>query len=105
MHAETIWVVDELASHYNAVPPGPWADPPHSAVVVPIRSTMAHQLAGLMVAGVSARLRFDDAYAGFIELVSSQIATAIANARAWHQSRAAVTRGARIRCWSAAPAS
>ena len=87
MRAETIWVVDELASHYNAVPPGPWADPPHSAVVVPIRSNMAHQLAGLMVAGVSARLRFDDAYAGFFELVSGQIATAIANARAYEEER------------------
>ncbi|HEX6800562.1 MAG TPA: ATP-binding protein [Ktedonobacterales bacterium] len=89
VRGETIQVVDDLALRRTAeaVPPGPWSDSPTSAVVVPIRSNIAHQLAGLLVAGVSARLRLDDGYAGFYELVSSQIATAIANARAYEEER------------------
>ena len=35
----------------NVVPPGPWTDPPHSAVVVPVRSNKAGELAGLLVGG------------------------------------------------------
>ncbi|HTX06400.1 MAG TPA: PAS domain-containing protein [Steroidobacteraceae bacterium] len=35
--------VDDLPTRLSRVPPGPWSDPPHSAVVVPIRSNTAHQ--------------------------------------------------------------
>jgi signal transduction histidine kinase len=87
MRTETMQVVEDLASHFEAVPPGPWSDPPTTAVVMPIRSNIAHHLAGFLVAGVSTRLRLDDTYAGFFDLVSSQIAIAIANARAYEQER------------------
>jgi signal transduction histidine kinase/FixJ family two-component response regulator len=80
-------VVEDLSALFSAVPRGPWADAPHSAVVVPVRSNIAHQPAGLLVIGVSPRLRFDDTYAGFLELASSQIGTAIANARAYEEER------------------
>ncbi len=63
------------------VPPGPWSDPPHTAVVVPIPSNKAHYLAGFLVAGVSARLRLDTSYCDFLYLVAAQIVTAITNAR------------------------
>src|SRR5262249_1954273 len=66
-------------------PPGPWADPPQTAVLVPIKSNMAHRLAGILVAGVSARLRLDELYRSFFELVAAQIATAVANARAYEE--------------------
>jgi hypothetical protein len=83
--------VEDLAGRFGeAVPPGPWSDPPRQAVVVPIRSNVAHQLAGLLVAGVSARLKLDDLYRSFLELVASQIATAIANARAYEEERTRV---------------
>jgi signal transduction histidine kinase len=84
---ESIQVVEGLAPHFEAVPLGPWSDPPTSVVVMPIRSNIAHQLAGFLIAGVSARLRLDDTYYGFYELVSSQIATAVANARAYEEER------------------
>ena len=76
-------VVEDLASRFgNAVPPGPWSDPPRQAVVLPIRSNISSELAGILVAGVSARLELDELYRSFYELVASQIATAIANASA-----------------------
>ncbi len=81
-------VVGDLAGRFGGnVPAGPWSDPPQYAVMVPIRSNLAHRLAGVMVAGVSARLKFDEPYLGFYELLAGQIATSIANARAYEAER------------------
>ncbi|HEY2154540.1 MAG TPA: histidine kinase dimerization/phospho-acceptor domain-containing protein [Isosphaeraceae bacterium] len=80
-------VVDGLSARFGAVPPGPWSDLPTSAVVLPIPSTRAHRPAGLLVSGVSARLRLDDQYRGFLDLVAGQIGTAVANARAYEEER------------------
>jgi hypothetical protein len=55
-------------------------NPPKSAVVLPIRSNIAHQLAGFLVLGLSSRLRFDERYLDFCELITSQVTTAIATA-------------------------
>ncbi|MGC1577212.1 MAG: response regulator [Beijerinckiaceae bacterium] len=83
---ETV-TVRNLGARFKVVPPGPWADPPHSAVVVPIRSNKANELAGLIVAGVSAHLTLDELYRDFFDLMASQIGTAIAKARAWEDER------------------
>ena len=81
-------VVDDPAARFGTdVPPGPWADPPRQAVVIPIPSNIPRQLAGFVVAGVSARLQLDEQYRRFYELLASQIATAIANARAYEEER------------------
>jgi PAS domain S-box-containing protein len=88
LRTERLQTVDDLSSRFEeALPPGPWADPPQQAVVAPIRSNIAHQLAGLLVVGISTRLRLDDAYRSFIELAASQIATGIANARAYEEEK------------------
>lgn len=85
---ETTQVIEDLAGQFGAaVPAGPWSDPPRQAVVVPVRSNIAHQLAGFLVAGVSARLRLDELYRSFLELLAGQIATAIASARAYEEER------------------
>ncbi len=84
---ETMQVVENLGGRFADVPRGPWSDPPHTAVVVPVPSNKAHELAGLMVLGLSARLRFDDSYRDFVNLVTTQIATTIANARAYEEER------------------
>ena len=43
--------------------------------------------AGFLVVGVNPYRRYDEAYGGFVELVSGQIAAGIANARAYEQER------------------
>ena len=83
-------VVEDLASAFDAVPPGPWSDPPHTAVSCPIRSNMAHELAGLLVVGISSRLRFDDHYRSFFELVATPD-------RDRHRQRARLRGGAQAR--------
>jgi hypothetical protein len=80
-HTERMQVVENLQEKLANVPPGPWSDPPTLAVVCPMRST-SHQLAGLLVLGVSSRLRFDERYRDFCELVAGGVATAIAHVRA-----------------------
>jgi PAS domain S-box-containing protein len=84
---ETMVVVERLSERFSALPSGPWSDPPHTAVVLAIPSNKAHEPAGLLVAGVSPRLRLDESYRSFFELLRTQIATAIANARAYEEER------------------
>ena len=88
MRDEALVFVTDLSSRLDSPPPpGPWANPPHTAAVVPIRSNKAHHLAGFLVAGLSARLPVDDSYRDFLHLVSSQIAASIANARDYEEER------------------
>ena len=87
MRSEAMQVIEQLADRFGNVPHGPWTDPPHSAVVMSIPSNKTHESAALMVAGVSARLRWDRHYQDFFELLRTQIATTIANARAYEEER------------------
>jgi signal transduction histidine kinase/FixJ family two-component response regulator len=87
LRREEMVTVDRLAGRFKRVPRGPWSDPPHSAALVPVRSNKAHELAGVMIAGLSPRLRLDHLYRSFLDLVGSQIATSIANSRAYEEER------------------
>ena len=88
IRTEALQTVDDLSACLaEGVPRGPWSDPPRQAVVVPLRSNIVHQLAGLLVVGISSRLKLDDAYRSFIELAANQISTAIANARAYEEEK------------------
>jgi PAS domain S-box-containing protein len=94
--SEKMRIVENLAEHFSSIPAGPWSDPPHTALVVPIPSNKAHEPAGLMVVGVSARSKLDQLYKDFVELVRTQVATAIANARAHEEERRRVEALAEI---------
>jgi signal transduction histidine kinase len=69
------------------LPLGPWPDPTDTVAVVPIKSNIAHKPAGALVVGISSCIRLDVRYSSFLELVGSQIATAVANARAYEEER------------------
>jgi PAS domain S-box-containing protein len=84
---EAMQVVQNLGALFHPAPAGLWPDPPHTAVVLPIQSNMAHQLAGFMVAGVSSRLNLDDTYKNFLQLATVQVATLVANASAYEEAR------------------
>ena len=87
LRTRDVIVVDGLCARFAKVPAGPWIDAPDRAVVVPIRSSKADQLAGFLVAGVSPRQQLDDRYHAFFDLVASQIAIAVTNARAYEEER------------------
>jgi signal transduction histidine kinase len=84
---ETMQLRDGLSSLLASVPVGPWPDPPDSVSVVPIKSNIAHRPAGALVVGISAYIRVDERYRIFLELVGAQVATAVANARAYEEER------------------
>jgi PAS domain S-box-containing protein len=78
----------EVTDHlFRDIPDGPWTDPPSQAAVLPIAGQGSAEVAGFLIGGISARLRFDDAYRGFYELLTSQIGTAIAGARSHEEER------------------
>jgi signal transduction histidine kinase/FixJ family two-component response regulator len=62
---------------------GPWDRPPRDAVVVPIAQRGENRAAGFFVAGASPYRQLDAAYDGFVELIGGQVASSLANARAY----------------------
>jgi signal transduction histidine kinase len=84
---ETTQFQSELGKLLPSVPPGPWADPPDTVAVVPLRSSVARRPAGALVVGISACIRLDERYRSFLDLVGAQVASAVANARAYDEER------------------
>jgi len=80
-------LVERLESVLPKVPSGPWSDRPNTAVVIPIKSSVPHRSTGFLVAGVSRRLRLDNQYRSFLDLVAAQISAGITSARAYEQER------------------
>ncbi|MEW6494760.1 MAG: ATP-binding protein, partial [Cyanobacteriota bacterium] len=81
---ETI-LVEKLGSHQ--LPGGPWEEPSHSALVLPIPSSNQEPPIGVLVVGISPRRALDEGYRSFFELLAGQIALAITNAQAYEQER------------------
>ena len=87
LQTDALEIVRPLAEWFASVPAGPWSDPPTTAVVIPIPSSRPRSPVGAIVAGISARLKFDEYYKDFVDLVRTQIATAIGNASAYEEER------------------
>ncbi|WP_192556360.1 ATP-binding protein [Dyella acidiphila] len=83
---KAIKIVD-LAERFASVPPGPWSDSPNTAVLLPLPSSDGTQLRGVLIAGLSSRLKEDERYLSFFELISAQIAAAMATAKAYEAAQ------------------
>ncbi|WP_284666056.1 ATP-binding protein [Myxococcus sp. SDU36] len=57
---------------------GPWPEPTEKALVLPLRRTHTDSLRGVLVLGISPRLRFDDTYRQFLEDVAREVVTHLA---------------------------
>jgi signal transduction histidine kinase/DNA-binding response OmpR family regulator len=79
--------VTDLPRRGLRISAGVWADHVSQALVLPMMSAGQERLVGFLIAGVSPRRAFDDAYASFLDLIASQVASAIANARAYETER------------------
>ena len=75
--------LDELK--YGQLPSGAWSEPPKLAAVLPIDS--GQTASGCLIVGINPFRPFNDDYQGFLNLVAGQIATAIANARAYETEK------------------
>ncbi|HEX2489811.1 MAG TPA: PAS domain S-box protein, partial [Blastocatellia bacterium] len=82
-------IVEDLERRFGRLPAGPWADDwTKRALALPLAKAGAQELpSGLLVAGTSPRLVLNDDYRSYLDLAASQIANAIANARAHEEER------------------
>ncbi|BAU62707.1 multi-sensor hybrid histidine kinase [Stanieria sp. NIES-3757] len=81
-------IINDLKTRFTALPRGSWSEPPHSAIVMPIlQSGQKQQLVAFLILGISPRKEFDDQYRGFFELITSHVATAIADADTYAAER------------------
>jgi signal transduction histidine kinase/PAS domain-containing protein len=53
---------------------GPWPEPPHQALVLPLKHGVSGAVQGVIALGVSARLALDDDYRAFLDAVAREIA-------------------------------
>ena len=79
-------VIQLNESKYGSLSGGAWSESPKLAVVLPIAPS-GQTVKGWLIAGVSPVRELDNDYQGFLNLISGQIATAIANARAYEAEK------------------
>ena len=79
--------IEDVMQRFGALPVGDWAIPPQQALVLPLRAAGQETIVGTVIVGVSAGRVLDEDYRNFFDLVAGQIATAIANARAYEEER------------------
>jgi len=82
-----IELVTGLRERFAALPCGAWAEPPHTAIALPLASPEQPRPYGVMLAALSPHRALDDGYRGFFELAAAQIVTAIRNASAYQEER------------------
>ncbi|HVC81003.1 MAG TPA: ATP-binding protein [Chloroflexota bacterium] len=82
----TAEVIDNTAAYFGRLSIA--SEPsPISALVLPVAQAGQERAAGLLVAGISPRHALDTDYQRFFTLVAGQIATALADARAYEEER------------------
>ncbi len=69
------------------LPTGAWEREPTQAAIVPIKQQGQERPAGFLLAAINPHRPYDEGYAGFINLLAGQLASALANARAYEEER------------------
>ena len=82
-----VLVLDDLTQSFGHLPGGPYPEPVHTAVLVPLARPGQPRSDGILVFGVSPRRALDDLYRGFFELAADHILTGIRNALAHQEER------------------
>jgi PAS domain S-box-containing protein len=80
-------VLSNLTQRLGHLTGGPYEEPSHAAMVLPLSRPGLEHAYGVLVAGVSPRRALDDRYRDFFELAADHIATAISNAVALDEAR------------------
>jgi signal transduction histidine kinase len=79
----------DLGERWNAgtLPTGGWDRPPRQAALIPIKQQRHERPVGVLIVGINPYRPFDDAYSGFLDLISGQLAAGLANARSYEDER------------------
>ncbi len=78
---------DDAAPLFATLSGGPWEKMPVQAVVAPVAKQGQDRPAGFLVAGLNPYRRYDEHVEGFMSLLAGQIASGLANARAYEEER------------------
>lgn len=79
--------VNDMRQRTSQALPGPYPEPPNAALALPIILPGADRPAAILVAGVSSRLKVNEAYRSFYDLLAAAVTTAVAHARAYDDER------------------
>ena len=71
----------------QGVPPDQLPDAPRQALIAPITGAEGGEAVGYLVAALNPHRAFDSAYQGFIELLTAQVAAAVARADEYERAR------------------
>ncbi len=85
--ARATTTVENVAGLFDGIACGPYEEPPNCALVMPIGAPALEFPAAILIAGVSSRLPFDEAYKGFYDLLAAAIGAGLANAQAYEAER------------------
>ena len=88
--------VDGFDKRWPPVAAGPWPQPVERALVLPLPSPNASQLAGFLVCGLNPRRPLDQAYRDYLALVAQRVAAAMADAQAFEAGQQRVRALAEI---------
>jgi signal transduction histidine kinase/DNA-binding response OmpR family regulator len=80
-------VVEDLQKRFAQLPRGAWDKAPREVILAPIAQQGQDAPAGFLVAAINPYRRIDDAYLGFIDLVTGQLAGGLANAQAHEEAQ------------------
>ena len=89
-------LVEDVAARFGEFSVGPFPEPISSAMLLPIMMPGAEQAVAVVVAGISPRLKSNEMYLGFHDLLSGATTTAVANADAYEAERSRAEAFARI---------
>jgi signal transduction histidine kinase len=89
-------LVEDLPSRVDLGPRPGRTSHPRDALVLPLVRSRDAAPAGIVVVGLSPRLRLEDTYRGFLQLVAAQIAAGIGSAEAYEEASERARRLAEI---------
>ncbi len=77
----------DLGGNFTRLPTGAWDRSPRQAALIPIKQQRHECPVGVLIVGLNPYRPFDDAYLGFLDLISGQLASGLANARSYQEER------------------
>jgi signal transduction histidine kinase/DNA-binding response OmpR family regulator len=85
--SQKLQFLERLGPRFGKLPGGAWPASPRAAAVVPVAASGATGSSALLVVGLNPFRLFDDVYRDFLNLVSRQLGSCIANAEAYEHER------------------
>jgi signal transduction histidine kinase len=95
-------LLKDISGWPSEIVAGPWNEPHDKVAVLPLRRANGDELAGVLVAGISARLNYSEEYRVFLDLLSAQVSSAVARTTAFLEERQRAESFAKM--FDAAPA-